>query len=46
MLTEEPYDARVSRTVLRETWGEIPLVYSTEKKSKNHNLIAFSKFEI
>jgi hypothetical protein len=26
---EEPYDGRLSRTVLREAWGEIPLVYST-----------------
>jgi len=26
---EEPYEARVSRTVLRETKGEVPSVYST-----------------
>ncbi len=25
---EEPYDGRLSRTVLREAWGEIPLAYS------------------
>ena len=26
---EEPYDGRLSRTVLREARGEIPLAYST-----------------
>src|SRR5680860_788877 len=28
-MSEEPYDGRLSRTVLREAWGETPLVYST-----------------
>ena len=27
-ILEEPYDGRLSRTVLWEAWGEIPLVYS------------------
>ena len=27
---QEPYDARVSRTVPWEVWGETPLIYSTE----------------
>ena len=30
-LTEEPYDGRLSRTVPREVWGEIPLTYSIRK---------------
>ena len=24
----EPYEGRLSRTVLREVWGEVPLAYS------------------
>jgi hypothetical protein len=32
---EEPYDGRLSRTVLREAWGEIPLVYSTTNVNAN-----------
>jgi hypothetical protein len=34
---QEPYDGRLSRTVLREPWGEIPLGYSTFSKDKEHN---------
>jgi hypothetical protein len=32
-LTEEPYDGRLSRTVPREVWGEIPLTYSTKNQT-------------
>jgi hypothetical protein len=33
--TEEPYDGRLSSTVLWEAWGEIPLAYLTEPKLTN-----------
>lgn len=32
---EEPYDGRLSRTVLWKAWGEIPLVYSTPNVANN-----------
>lgn len=32
VLAEEPYDGRLSSTVLWEAWGEIPLAYSTKEK--------------
>lgn len=34
---EAPCDGRLSRTVLGEVWGEIPLTYSTNQKLKDSN---------
>ena len=40
---EEPYDGRLSRTVLWEAWGEIPLAYSAcaqkIKQDTQHNVL-------